>query len=517
MAGCVLASVSVRALPVILAGLALIAPRVAVGDALGFDPEGVYQAPIDDAPRRGPADAPVTIVVWSDFSCRYCNRVEPTLEQVDRLYPGRLRWVFRHLPLDDENIITAEASLAAAAQGRFWPMKDRLFAVRGRIDRAGVELIAGELGIDLVRFRADLDAGTHRAKIRADVKAARALGITGTPTFFINGRPVRGSQPLRLFADVIDQELVRAADATRAGIAGADLYAHLVGSGHRTADAPLTPATTAKHELDPTALYAVGLGLPGHQIGPDDALVTIAVWSDFECGFCARNVPDLDRLRREHPTDVRIVFRHMPLRSHPRAQLAAEAAVAAGAQGKFWPFHDRIFAHQDQLDRAGLEAAAKQVGLDLAAFRAALDDRRYHEVVAAEAAAGSVLGVSGTPAMFINGAPVEGAVGYDTLSAMVDAHRQVAGGLVARGIERRDVYGMVMLSPEARDRADPSRIPRPGEVVLELAPVEREAAAIAACRGRDAARALGFAAKLTGAKRAVVDTTCASIGIDLAR
>lgn len=517
-----LSSVSVRALPLTLAlavGLSVAAGaagRAAADDALGFDPDAVYQAPLDAAPRRGPDDAPVTIVMWSDFSCRYCNRLEPTLDQIDRMYPGQLRWVYRHLPLDEDNIIAAEASLAAAAQGRFWPFKDRLFAVHGRIDRAGVELIAADLGLDMVRFRADLDAGTYRDAVFADVAAAKALGITGTPTVFINGRPMRGSQPLRNFVAVIDKELARANAAIKSGVAPTALYDQLIAKGKKTADSELSPTSTP-FELDTAAQYAVGLGLPGHQRGPDDALVTIVVWSDFQCPFCARNAPDLEKLVDAHPKDVRLIYRHMPISGHKYAQLAAEASVAAAAQGKFFPFADEMFADQDHLDRASLEAKAKSAGLDLAAFRAALDDRRYHEVVAAESAAGTALGVSGTPAMFINGTPVEGAVGYDALEDLYNVHYDAASSLVAHGIDRKDVYAMVILQGIDRDRSDPSRIPRPGDAVvhLELDAGDREAAAVAACRGGDSARATGFAAKLTGAKRAIVDDTCSALGYDL--
>jgi protein-disulfide isomerase len=508
----------VRAAAVVVAlGFALGASAGgAAADARGFDPDAIYQAPIDGAPSRGPADAPITIVAWSDFSCRYCNKVEATLEQVDRMYPNQIRWVFRQMPLDEDNPLAAEAVLAADAQGKFWPMKARLFAVRGRVDRPSVELIAGDLGLDLVRFRGDLDAGTFRARVVSDAAAGRALGVTGTPTFFVNGRALRGNQPLRAFIAVIDEELPRAQAAIKSGIRGDRLYPALIAAGAKSADQPLVPTTAPDVELDPTGQYAVALGLPGHQLGPDDALVTVVVWSDFECGFCARNAPDLERLAAEHPKDVRIVYRHMPLPGHKRAMLAAEAAVAAGAQGKLGPFQAKLFADR-QLDRAGLEAAAAAVGLDLTAFRAALDDRRYHDTVAAEVAAGFALGISGTPAMFINGTPLAGAAGWDAIATLYTAHLVAAQSLIAHGVERRDVYGMVMLSGTARDRTDPSRIPRPGDadVHIELDAGDREAAAIAACRSRDGGRARSFAERLIGARRAVVDETCAGVGIDI--
>src|SRR5258706_331579 len=82
----------------------------------GFDPAAIYRVPLGGAPKWGPADAPVTIVVWSDYACGYCNRVQPTLDGLQRLYPGQLRWVFRTLPLDDDVTLAAEASLSPAAQ-----------------------------------------------------------------------------------------------------------------------------------------------------------------------------------------------------------------------------------------------------------------------------------------------------------------------------------------------------------------------------------------------------------------
>src|SRR5262249_2575874 len=140
-----------------------------------------------------------------------------------------------------------------------------------------------------------------------------------------------------------------------------------------------------------------------HQLGPDDALVTIVEWSDFQCPFCAHTAPLLAHERKKYGDQVRIVYRHFPLSGHRDAQLAAEAGVAAAEQGKFWAFHDQIWANFGKLSRADLEGYAKVAGLDLAKFRAALDERRYHDAVVAENAAAEALGVSGTPTMFING------------------------------------------------------------------------------------------------------------------
>src|SRR5688572_15759830 len=199
-----------RALGLVLAACTVVAASAQAQGRLGFDPATVYKVPRGNSPTTGPADAPITIIEWSDHACGYCNRVQSTLELVDRLYPAQIRWVHRTLPLDDDETVAAEAALAAAAQGRFRPMHERLYAAVGRVDRVTAEQFARELGLDMVAFRADLDTRRHREAIRADMVDASALGVTGTPTFFVNGRAVRGNQPLRVFVELIDEELARA-------------------------------------------------------------------------------------------------------------------------------------------------------------------------------------------------------------------------------------------------------------------------------------------------------------------
>ncbi len=128
----------------------------------------------------------------------------------------------------------------------------------------------------------------------------------------------------------------------------------------------------------------------------------------------------VDQLVARYPTDVRFVFKQFPLNFHANAHLAAEAALAAHAQGRFWPYHDLLFAHQSALARADLEGYATQIGLDLTAFRAALDNHTDAAAVDADVHQGESLGVAGTPAFFFNGRLVTGAVPYDDLVAAVE-------------------------------------------------------------------------------------------------
>jgi len=476
-------------------------------DKLGFDPGTIYQVPRGAAPASGPADAPITIVGWSDFACGFCYRVQTTLATLDELYPGMIRWVHRTLPLDEDQTITAEASLAAEAQGAYIPMSDRLYAVAGRVDRAGVELIAHELGLDMVRFRADLDTHVYRAKIQQDEDDAKKLGLTGTPAFFINGRPIHGNQPLKVFVDTIDEELTRAR-ATSGG------YDALVAVGKPSADVP-GGTEHAEFSLDSNTTYRMGLGLPGHQLGKDSALVTIVVWSDFQCPFCARSAPVLQQLHAKFGDDIRIVFRHLAMTAHRKAQLAAEAAIAAADQGKFWAFHDRVFAQFGSLDRADLEVFAKDAGLDMAKFDAALDDRRYHDLVITEGGTAMAMGVDGTPTMFVNGQPVIGSRDIAAMETIVQAHLDRARAAVTAGLGAGDIYALVMSSAIGIERSDPSRVPDVAGITIAPRPEDRVRSIAAACRQRDAKRATELARGLSGVVHTRVSAVCATAGIDL--
>jgi protein-disulfide isomerase len=491
----------------VVAAALLVAAQAAHADRLGFDPKTVYKVPLGGAPIMGPADAPITIVAWSDFACGYCYRVQFTLDSLKRLYPGQLRFVHRALPLDEDNTLALEAALAAHAQGRFEPMTDRIYAVGGRVDRTSIELAARELGLDMVRFRADLDTHAHRAVIEADVKDAQALGVTGTPTFFVNGRAVHGNQPLKVFADVVDEELARAARVPGG-------YEGLVGQGVIAADTP--KGGHPQFELDPKAVYRVGLGLPGHQMGPDSALVTIVAWGDFQCPFCAKLVPALKHVRHKYGDEVRVVYRHLAMRHHRQAQLAAEASIVAANQGKFWAFHDAVFEGGTKaLSRPDLERYAQQTGVDLKALRAALDDRRYRDLVVSETADAEALGVDATPTIFINGTPIVGSRSSTDLEAIVEGHLQQARTAVKGGIAATDVYALFMSTALGSARADPSRVPDPAATKIAMRDSDRSRAVAAACRRRDKARAIELAAGLRGAPRGHAMLVCSAGGIDL--
>jgi protein-disulfide isomerase len=139
----------------------------------------------------GPAGAPLELVMYGDFQCPFCSAAQPILRRVRDRLEGRLRFAFRHLPLTElhpDAQRAAEASEAAAAQGAFWPMHDALYGAGGELGLDAVVAIAAGLGLDAQRVRAELADGTHSERVATDMRSARAAGLTGTPSFFVNGR-----------------------------------------------------------------------------------------------------------------------------------------------------------------------------------------------------------------------------------------------------------------------------------------------------------------------------------------
>jgi len=156
-------------------------------------------------------------------------------------------------------------------------------------------------------------------------------------------------------------------------------------------------------------------------IGNAKAPVTIVEFSDFQCPFCLRASPTIKRLRETYGDKVRVVWKDFPLTQiHPQAFKAAEAGHCAADQGKFWEFHDKLFGNQQALQPEFLKQYAKDAGMDAAAFETCLDSSKYAERVRDSVAAGSAVGVSSTPTVFVNGRMLEGAQPYEVFAAVID-------------------------------------------------------------------------------------------------
>ena len=199
-------------------------------------------------------------------------------------------------------------------------------------------------------------------------------------------------------------------------------------------------------ETSTAAKLVVPVSERDHILGPDDAPITLVEYGDLECPYCRQVSPVIMELRRRLGGRVRYVFRHFPIRSaHTHAQLAAEAAEAAGAQGKFWEMQESLLEHQDALDLSHILEYAAQLDLDLEQFQQDLENHTYAEHVREDFQGGVRSGVNGTPSFFINGNRYDGAWDLESLIDAVEKPLGVQVRMLAQDFVRVEASGGIIL------------------------------------------------------------------------
>ncbi|HEY6005312.1 MAG TPA: thioredoxin domain-containing protein [Anaeromyxobacter sp.] len=390
--------------------------------AVAAAPPAVYRDVTfrSDDPVRGPAAAELTVVLFSDFQCPFCSRVVPSLTRLEQELKGKVRLVWKHqpLPMHPNALPAAIASEAAREQGKFWPMHDRLFENQQALDEASLVRYAKDVGLDVGRFQKAVAARKGEPRIQEDQKLAARVDASGTPTMFFNCRQVVGARPYEQLKAAADEELRKAEALLGGKKPDAGFYERACKAN--LAAAPATAAVPAG---------ATGAALPAgaFDIRTDDpvrgnpkAPVTLVLFSDFQCPFCANVEPTLAEVRKQYGDKVRLVWKHQPLPFHPNALPAAEAAEAAREQGKFWEMHDRLFSSQRELSPDTYEKIAREIGLDVRRFQEATRSGRAKGRIQDDQRLAARVGANGTPTMFVNGEKVEGAVPFGTLKAVID-------------------------------------------------------------------------------------------------
>jgi protein-disulfide isomerase len=167
---------------------------------------------------------------------------------------------------------------------------------------------------------------------------------------------------------------------------------------------------------DPVAIPVAGAPITG----PSSAPITLVEFSDFQCPYCAAAVGQIKEVLKLYPSQVKLIFKQFPLETHPQADLAAAAAVAAQKQGKFWEMHDAMFAHPGDLSRRAILAMAQQNGLEMKRFEEDIDSTAVREAVVRDVQDGNRAGVEGTPTLFVNGQRYNGPISSDALKPVID-------------------------------------------------------------------------------------------------
>jgi protein-disulfide isomerase len=324
----------------------------------------------------------VEVIVFSDFQCPFCAQfAAPIRELQTKGIEGVSTTVqFREFPLSihPDAQLAAQAALAAKEQGKFWEMHDLLFANQSAVKREDLLRYAKKLGLNLDRFRKDLDSERLKLTIEADKAEGERRGVTGTPTFFINGRGYSGAKSFDQLKQIVQYEQRRMRVMS-------EITDSLIGRG------------------------------------PANAPVTLEFFADLQSPVSRPAIHVVDELLRRYPLTVRLQFRNFPLAFHPQAALAHEAAMSAASQGRFWEFVNYILDHQDSLREQDLIAYAGHLGLDEVKFAEMIREHRYAARVEADLEAGLRRGIHGSPVIFVNGNRIDGVPSLDKLVEYVEA------------------------------------------------------------------------------------------------
>jgi protein-disulfide isomerase len=336
------------------------------------------------------------------------------MDKVAKEYGDDVAIIFKNnpLPFHKEAGPASEAALAANEQGKFWEYHDVLFSNQRALSADKLEAYAVQVGLDMNKYKSVMTSGKYKAKIKADQKLAGEVSARGTPNTFVNGRQVTGARPFADFKKLIDEELVKAKALLAKGVARKDVYSETIKNGK-----VFKPLADKVNAFTPTKTT---------MLGNPDAKVIVYEFSDFQCPYCSRVGKPLKDLVKAYNGEVAVVFKHFPLSFHKEAELAARASMAAGEQGKFWEYHDKLFAEQKALRGSTDETYikwAEEMGLDKAKFAAALKDPKTAAAVKKDMDEGRKAGLRGTPSVYINGRQFQPQRGYNVASfkSVIDA------------------------------------------------------------------------------------------------
>ena len=327
------------------------------------------------------ADEVVELVVFSDFECPFCAQFAPPLEQFrDKGVEGvKTKVTFKNFPLSfhQDAQLAAQAGQAAAAQGKFWEMHDLIFANRGSIKRDHLLGYAEKLGLDMDRFRADLDDERLKKQIADDIAEGEKRGVDGTPAFFVNGKKYSGMHSYEQLTEIVGGERRRK-----------------------------------------RALEEIGAGLLSK--GPEEAPITLEFFADLTSPVSVPAASVLDQVMKKYPATLRLQFRNFPLAFHPQAPLAHEAAMDAAREGRFWELANYILQHQESLREQDLIAYAGKLGLDENKFAETMQTKRYTPRVEVDVMEGLNRGIRGSPVIFVNSKRIDGVPSLESLTQFVE-------------------------------------------------------------------------------------------------
>ena len=405
-----------------------------------IDPDKRYQVPTDGAQYLGPRNAKVTIVAFTDLECAHCAKAHTELRRLMTKYKGDVRVVIRHFPGQDHPSaeLGARMALAAGVQQKLALFLREVFARQPRGLSADALMDAARAAkVDVKQLAVDKGRTEVIAMLARDYAMGLRFGVHGTPTFFVNGVPLEGAKGL---AEVVQREMSAATALVAGGMDVSEVYAQRLKGGME--EAAFMP--TGEPDIEPIdgRRWQVAVESAPER-GNLDAPVVLIEFGDFQCPFCAAANALVERLREAFPEEVRVVWRNFPLAVHSDAAIAAEAGMAAHAQGKFWAMHDAMFRERVRLDRKVLSRIAQEIGLDVLRFNKDLEKHKFLPKIEADLKlVTGELGGTGTPTFFINGRRIKGAQRFEKMVGIIKEEIKRANA-VRKGAGKGQVYDTV--------------------------------------------------------------------------
>ena len=397
--------------------------------------ESIYNVQIGTSIFRGPEDAPVTIVNFSDFQCPFSKRSVDFMETLLKRYNGKVRYVFKHFPLSFHKMAkpASHAAVAAENQGKFWEYYAKLYSDVKNVTEENLVAYAKELKLDMDKFNKDRTSAETAAKVQADITQGTLFGVRGTPTFFVNGVMVVGSKNSKMEQVVLKQ--ISVGEQLKAkGVKNP--YNEIIKDGKKKFIPP-------KREAPPISQDIYKAEIPAHAPlwGAEDAPVTIVLFDDFESPFCSQLYETFEQLKKDYAGKIRIAFVNLPLSSfHKKAKDAACLAAAAHSQGKFWEMYSFLFSKQKEWNRtddfkAWIEEHKTELPADWETLKKDMESKNIENIVADDIKAASALGLRGTPASFVNGRFVSGALPLASFKKLIDEELKKAAEKSLKGDE----------------------------------------------------------------------------------
>jgi len=428
--------------------------------------DDIYKVEVGTSVFKGPEDAPVTIINFSDFQCPFSKRSVDLIEKIMKEYDGKVRYVFKHFPLGFHKLArpAALASIAAHNQGKFWEYYGRLFDDIKKIDEENLSKWAVELGLDMEKFNQDRNSEEAGKIVQNDMASGSAFGVRGTPTLFINGKRIVGANGPKI-QELIIAQIAEGEKLKAKGIK--DVYSEIIRNG-------LTKYVPPKRDPGevPADVFKVEVPANAPVWGNSEADITMILIDDFECPFCARLHTTYEQIKKEFDGKIRIAFVNLPLRFHKKATPAAMAAMASHQQDKFWDMYDVLFKKQKEWKSAPdlqkwFEDEAKLLELDMDKFKKDMESAQLKKIIADDMAFADDLGVRGTPATFVNGRFVNGALPFEAFKKVIEEELEKVTPLKEKGLKGNDLYLEIIKNGSPRvtktpdkntQKADPDKI-----------------------------------------------------------